>query len=631
MINYLLLFFLIASTQAITWDGQTYELCAPSDAEVTWNGYHNIQEVTESGYTSYDVSEHIGNQIHGFESSGHVETVSGLGATVGNTRYFVCTLHTSSKFATTCNAAATEAPTICNECSCVDANGHAETDSPYFYGCKALTSISIMNNVTQIGYKAFYNCDSLSSVSIPDSVTSIGSLAFAYSDILTAVMLSNNLVNISDRAFDGIPLSSITIPNSVKRIGHTVFRSSDLTNVVVPNSVESIGHSTFNGCENLVSVVLPTNPKFVTLERSMFYNCKSLVSLDLGKSLQSISEVVIYNAPITSLVIPNSVTSMGNPFISSGLTSVTIPYNVSMGTNAFGSTALTQVCGVDVTDYPDVNGLMDVDQSLQEQCTSPDCPVDIYEKTWCNSTQTTTTTEAPTTTSTTTEAPTTTSTWEVTSAPTKKWYGITSSADGTKLAAAVIGGNIWTSNDSGATWTEDTSIGATKNWREITSSADGTKLAAVVRNGNIWTSSNSGATWTEDTSVATKKLWNAITSSADGTKLAAAAYNGDIWTATSTTTEAPTTTSTTTEAPTTTSTTTEPPTTTTTATEAPTTTSTTTEASTEEEVDLGIIIAISGGSVVVVGGLIYLLFCLKKEENTETERLLGRTQRLQFQ
>jgi hypothetical protein len=72
---------------------------------------------------------------------------------------------------------------------------------------------------------------------------------------------------------------------------------------------------------------------------------------------------------------------------------------------------------------------------------------------------------------------------------TKSWGSITSSSDGAKLAAVVnnaINGNIWTSTDSGATWTEDTSVGSTKNWYSITSSSDGTKLAAVVNNGNIW-------------------------------------------------------------------------------------------------------------------------------------------------
>ena len=69
-------------------------------------------------------------------------------------------------------------------------------------------------------------------------------------------------------------------------------------------------------------------------------------------------------------------------------------------------------------------------------------------------------------------------------AATKQWWSITSSDDGDKLAAVVVGGNVWTSTDCGVTWIEvtggDTNIGGTKAWRGIASSDDGTKLAAVV-------------------------------------------------------------------------------------------------------------------------------------------------------
>ena len=113
---------------------------------------------------------------------------------------------------------------------------------------------------------------------------------------------------------------------------------------------------------------------------------------------------------------------------------------------------------------------------------------------------------------------------------TQPWRSITSSSDGTKLAAVADGGNIWTSTDSGTTWTENAHPTSGKNWYSITSSSDGTKLAAVVRNGNIWTSTDSGATWSENTSTGSGKSWNSITSSSDGTKLAVVVYNGNIWT-----------------------------------------------------------------------------------------------------
>jgi len=111
----------------------------------------------------------------------------------------------------------------------------------------------------------------------------------------------------------------------------------------------------------------------------------------------------------------------------------------------------------------------------------------------------------------------------------EQWRSITSSDDGTKLAAVVSGGNIWTSSDSGASWTERTVGGGSENLRSITSSDDGTKLAAVAMGGNIWTSSDSGVSWTERTVGGSSKSWLSITSSDDGTKLAAVVYPGNIW------------------------------------------------------------------------------------------------------
>jgi len=101
---------------------------------------------------------------------------------------------------------------------------------------------------------------------------------------------------------------------------------------------------------------------------------------------------------------------------------------------------------------------------------------------------------------------------------------ITSSSDGTKLAAVDNNGFIYTSTDSGATWTQQTNAGR-RSWSSITSSSDGTKLAAVVSsNGYIYTSIDSGATWTQQTSAG-QRTWQSITSSSDGTKLAAVDNN----------------------------------------------------------------------------------------------------------
>ncbi len=112
-------------------------------------------------------------------------------------------------------------------------------------------------------------------------------------------------------------------------------------------------------------------------------------------------------------------------------------------------------------------------------------------------------------------------------ASSQRWIAITSSANGTNLVAVTNPGFIWTSTNAGVTWT--TSSAPSNYWYSIASSADGAKLAAGVAGGLIWTSTNTGATWTP-ANVPTN-TWYSIASSADGTKLAAADI-GYIWTST---------------------------------------------------------------------------------------------------
>jgi hypothetical protein len=108
------------------------------------------------------------------------------------------------------------------------------------------------------------------------------------------------------------------------------------------------------------------------------------------------------------------------------------------------------------------------------------------------------------------------------------WGCIVSSSDGTRLAAGVFGGDVWTSTDSGANWTDRTSVGGW-TWSSIASSVNGTQLAVCGNPGNIRTSADGGANWTTRTDAGSR-YWTSITSSSDGTRLAACVYyTGDIY------------------------------------------------------------------------------------------------------
>jgi hypothetical protein len=72
-----------------------------------------------------------------------------------------------------------------------------------------------------------------------------------------------------------------------------------------------------------------------------------------------------------------------------------------------------------------------------------------------------------------------------TSAPSASWDAIASSADGTKLAAAVgFLGTIYLSTNAGSTWKATSA--PTLAWQTIVSSADGNKLVAGASDNRLY-------------------------------------------------------------------------------------------------------------------------------------------------
>jgi len=109
----------------------------------------------------------------------------------------------------------------------------------------------------------------------------------------------------------------------------------------------------------------------------------------------------------------------------------------------------------------------------------------------------------------------------VTSAGNKKWLGITSNADLSKLAASVYEqGYLYLSQDGGETWTEIHSAGA-RAWQSITASESFDKFAVVDHAGYIYMSVDTGATWTALSRNLPPGQWCGIIATADFSKLAA--------------------------------------------------------------------------------------------------------------
>jgi hypothetical protein len=123
--------------------------------------------------------------------------------------------------------------------------------------------------------------------------------------------------------------------------------------------------------------------------------------------------------------------------------------------------------------------------------------------------------------------------WPAGQPDTHSFYRVASSQDGTKLAAAERFGKIYTSSDSGLTWTARTPDGG---FNSLAISSDGNTVVAVQPlssdplGGQIYISTDAGATWALRQQASS---WRGVALSADGNRIVAAVNNGNIYTSTS--------------------------------------------------------------------------------------------------
>lgn len=196
--------------------------------------------------------------------------------------------------------------------------GNITTIGKYaFTSLDSLRRVSFPSSLTVIGEYAFSSCKSLQSVILPNSVTTIANYAFNGCTALDSIQLSDGLLRIGTSAFyQCTSLSRLTLPESLKAINSTAFyQCTGLTEMIIPSGVDSLGTNIFGGCTNLAKLTINSND-LCSQTYSTSTNIKSAFNQDaiktyiIGEGVTRIGKYAFYNAPMTALVLPSTLTSV---------------------------------------------------------------------------------------------------------------------------------------------------------------------------------------------------------------------------------------------------------------------------------------------------------------------------------
>ena len=249
----------------------------------------------------------------------------------------------------------------CSNLPIIDNIRYADT---YLVGVvdNALSTYIIKEETRFIGSGAFWGCSSLTSITIPNSVTNIGICAFYECNSLNSVVWNAKRCNdfnfTSNTPFYSIfedfgeryttdirsQITSVTFGDEVEYIpAYLCWGLTNLTSVTIPESVTSVGYGAFSGCSNLPII---DNIRYADTYLVEVVD-RTLSTYTIEKGTRFIGDHAFKGCEMTSVIIPNSVTSIGNYAFSdcSGLTSITIGKSVtSIGVWAFSDcSSLTSV------------------------------------------------------------------------------------------------------------------------------------------------------------------------------------------------------------------------------------------------------------------------------------------------
>lgn len=212
-----------------------------------------------------------------------------------------------------------------------------------FDGCTALTGATLPTSVNKIPSKCFQKCTALTSITIPANITDFGadvfngavnleSMTFAEGDDAIAIPASifngsgfdkfatltinrpidgSKYTAMNEKPFRGNKvLTTVVLGSKVTSLPTSYFEGcAALTNLTLPAELASLGTNVFAGCSSLPEITLPAG--ITTIPSSTFQGCSSLAKVRFEGAVTSIDAMAFLNAKVSDIVLPESLTSIG--------------------------------------------------------------------------------------------------------------------------------------------------------------------------------------------------------------------------------------------------------------------------------------------------------------------------------
>lgn len=266
-------------------------------------------------------------------------------------------------------------------------DGVANLENYAFYGCSALTEVTLGADVGTVGTWAFYGCDTLRAITvdagnktfssaggvlfnaagtlllrfprgaerttyaIPHGVEQIARAAFYDCVKLTDISMPETLTAIGDSAFFGCRgLAAVSLPAALRRIETYAFAGcTGLKEIHIPAGVSEIGALAFHGCTGLRTVtVAKENPAYSAVDgillsgdkrRLLYYPAGSdRRTYTLPAEVSSVEADAFYGSGLVEVTLPGELRSIGERafYANTGLEQIVLPERLTdVGAQAF--------------------------------------------------------------------------------------------------------------------------------------------------------------------------------------------------------------------------------------------------------------------------------------------------------